>query len=536
MIEVKDEEFKRLNRNTIDSVQYLAPRRTEVEDAVSTFSKARGGAVAVEMNPKTGGPKRLTGLLSTSLGGNKVEVSRQFLSANAGVFGLQPDLSDSVEDDVFGIGGLHYVRYKQTYQNMPVFGGETVVSIDDKNTVKDVQSNHFLQIDASFNPKITMKKAVSAAMKDLGPSARFRDKHQTTTVWYPTKDGFTAAYHILLPTESPLGDWRYAIDVRTGDIIDSYNEMRFCAAVVPQTMNLNIPPPPPPPLFIYYPGRGHVYLEDPVKTPVPATVMMRNLNFPYFRLNGRYTNVLNDDTTEAVMAANRSFYYAPGDTHFDEAQMYYAVERSYAYFRSLEFRGFSRLSRNNVITSTVHYGTSYDNAFYSPAVGQLFFGDGSGPPRGLNDLAKETDVVTHEFTHAVIDEMRPGIGGTDGAALHEGTADYFAASLTNDHVMGEYVLQPGGIRDLQNNLRYPGPSTEPHTRGLIWGGACWDLRNRIGPETADFLVFASIPLWPAAPTFKDAKDAILSVDFQQCGQEYAQIIRTIFETNRGIPA
>ena len=130
--------------------------------------------------------------------------------------------------------------------------------------------------------------------------------------------------------------------------------------------------------------------------------------------------------------------------------------------------------------------------------------------------------------------------GSEGLALHEGYSDYFACSLTDDPDLGEYVIpapeRAGVIRNCDNNLRYPDAPIEPHARGRVWAGACWDLRKEIGQEVADFLIFGSILIFgTTSPTFKYAKDLLLLIDQYWCGSEYQATIKRIFETERGIP-
>ncbi|MBI4785214.1 MAG: hypothetical protein HY785_28495 [Oscillatoriophycideae cyanobacterium NC_groundwater_1537_Pr4_S-0.65um_50_18] len=179
---------------------------------------------------------------------------------------------------------------------------------------------------------------------------------------------------------------------------------------------------------------------------------------------------------------------------------------------------------------------------YSSGTGQIYFGDGSYPgnANGLRDLAKEVDVIAHEFTHAVIDEYHPGMFGSEGAALHEGYADYFACSLLDEPDLGEYVVpapeKVGMIRSCDNDLKYSQTSAEPHNRGQAWAGACWHLRKQLGKEVADFLIFGSmLVLGTTSPTFKYAKDMLLLIDQYWCGSEYKAVIKRIFETEREIP-
>jgi len=523
------------NRNLIDKQLRMPKPRAKSKASFTEFSARRPGA-EVLWSSRTGTPRAIQGVLSAPLSGTSSDVSRSFLVENRDLFGMPEDLSDLVEVDYIQWGGVRYVKYNQTYQGIPVFGGEMHVASDPSNVVRLVTGAYYPEMEIAEEKRIVSKKAaIETALKDL-ESVELRGEVTGEVLWYPTARGFVKVYHLLIPTTKPLGDWRYAINVETGKIEDSYNEMRF--RFPPRIPPL---PPIPPPILIRRGTRGKIYLENPDESTYLTTVMFRNMTLPYKTLDGVYTKVLNEDGPEAIASPAGAFYYAPTDTHFDEAQMYYAVERTYAYFRGLEFRGFTTKGRGGKITANVHVGTKYSNAYYSPGTGQIYFGDGSYPPTGLNDLSKEVDVVAHEFTHALIDEYRPGINGIDGMALHEGTADYFACSLTNDSVLGEYVLPgPGGIRDANNTDKYPGPPPAPplesHERGKSWAGACWSLRKELGQEVADYLIFGSVLLWPITPSFKNAKDCILSVDSLHCGGEYSGTIKKIFETERNIPA
>ncbi|MDJ0597996.1 MAG: M36 family metallopeptidase [Crocosphaera sp.] len=517
------------NRNNIDAL--VSDVATAPVSALLAESKdflvQRSGA-SLEWNPTTGTPSYIEGKLSKSMPGTPSQVSQVFLAGSLAVLGLSPENDEEFSEiDSFDWGGLEFTRLQQTNQGLPLLGAEVVVGVDAKNRVRIVTSGLRQQSAAkrSDNP-IPLEQAKQIASKDLGQDLELRSEITHKTVFYPTQQQYVEAYHLTIPAVIPMGDWEYFIDVQNGDILDSYNSMKSHS--------------------FYFAPRARVYPENPEETPL-ATVMLRNVKSPYKQLDGEHCKVINEDAPPAKADDNYRFNYFPGNTHFDECQVYYAVEKVYQYFLDLGFRGFTvnnpyGKANNGQLAANVHIGTNYDNAFYRPSTGQIYFGDGSYPgnPHGLQDLAKEVDVVAHEFTHALIDEYRPGIFGSEGSALHEGYADYFACSLTNDSDLGEYVVpspeKPGVIRNCDNNLRYPEAPSEPHARGRVWAGACWDLRKEVGKEVADFLIFGSIlVLGTTSPTFKYAKDMLLLIDRYWCGGEYRETIKRIFEHEREIP-
>jgi hypothetical protein len=190
-------------------------------------------------------------------------------------------------------------------------------------------------------------------------------------------------------------------------------------------------------------------------------------------------------------------------------------------------------------------GTEYDNAFYDPGIGFIYFGDGSyagGDPDGLNDTARGDDVIYHEYTHGVCDHILELPYVLQPGALSEGYADYFAGSFTNDPVMGQWVFpNPADRRDMEQSsheMRYdnqgirnaigdPAPSQDwwalspgvdpshnmdstyndggwVHHNSVIVSGMLWDVRNAMtatygptaGAQRADKIILESLFFWP----------------------------------------
>ncbi len=124
-----------------------------------------------------------------------------------------------------------------------------------------------------------------------------------------------------------------------------------------------------------------------------------------------------------------------------------------------------------------------------------------------------SDIIYHEYTHNVVFSIYDGInlpyvGETGG--MNEGWADYFAATITNDPVMGENIF-PTPIRNLENNLRYPNDyNPEPHAASTVFSPALWEIRQTIGAEAADALVLNAMKLNPM--TFSEFVEAMIIVD------------------------
>ncbi len=123
------------------------------------------------------------------------------------------------------------------------------------------------------------------------------------------------------------------------------------------------------------------------------------------------------------------------------------------------------LSRNSIndrgmrLDSTVHYGVSYDNAFWNGQ--QMVFGDGDG--RIFLRFTRSLDVIGHELSHGVI-QFEAGLEYRGQAgALNESFADVFGSLVRQyrkkqsieqaDWLIGGGLFMPGvkarGIRSLK---------------------------------------------------------------------------------------
>jgi DNA-directed RNA polymerase subunit K/omega len=149
----------------------------------------------------------------------------------------------------------------------------------------------------------------------------------------------------------------------------------------------------------------------------------------------------------------------------------------------------------------------------------IFQGEGA-------DFAYDAPVLWHEFGHGVIFAtanfnsftIDSWSGNNEGAALHEGLADYMAAAFGNNPLVGEYVaprLSTGGAPISQGNaLRtaandYSCPSVlwgESHQDGMHITGALWEARARLFQsndqgKTFDAVFYAALASMTPATDF-----------------------------------
>ena len=244
-----------------------------------------------------------------------------------------------------------------------------------------------------------------------------------------------------------------------------------------------------------------------------------------------------------------------GDAAVDEA--WAGVKESLALFAE-EYSRTSFDGNGAPVVATVHYGRSYDNAFWDGR--QLVFGDGDG--RVFTRFTKPIDVLGHEFTHAVTEHAAGLVYQGQSGALNESVSDVFAACLKQrllgqtaevaDWLIGEGLFLPSVRGIALRSMKEPGTAYDDPVLGqdpqvgsmvdfvetnqdnggvhinsgipnrafqlaaVALGGNAWEVPGRIwyaaltsglSPDT-DFTTFAAATVTAAAAVSDDARAAV----------------------------
>lgn len=336
---------------------------------------------------------------------------------------------------------------------------------------------------------------------------------------------------------------------------------------------------------------AHIYPTDPQKHALEARPLLRLLP-PYQRLEGRYLRVLNQElnpqSLTSLKAETQDFRFLLNEqtaalcpengridhdcSNLNDVNVYFHVDK-FAHEFWFEKMGFTL---PNAITILTHAAMS--NSFADWKTGYIYFGHGNALTR---DNAKEDDTIYHEYTHLILAGLgfKPDLDqSSEALALHEGYADYFAATFTNTPRLGnwQYDCPPREacegppndteMRTLETDSRvwswqFGNPSAslkqglcvrynpidqkckhtwnlqdQLHVWGVIWAGMLWELREELSAEVADRLIFESVRLLPVKnPRFKQAATALLKADHLFFKQKNNLQIRQVL-ANRGFEA
>lgn len=449
---------RRLSASLLAAGFILAPT-THAQDRLAQAAFAQDAVESVTWNIERDVPLFLAGSLRAPDGKRPADLAATFFSANAAVFGL--DVADDfvvqeTETDDFG---LTHIRVQQTVHGVPVFGAESALHLNSAGAVyafggdvhpeaKVIDTNAALAADA----------AILAAQSALGAGVVYRQENTTTsdvfgheaTDWTPTanlvvfpQDGrYTLAYHVELFVDEPApANWNVFVDARTGAIVHRFNAIHTAHSETvagPTTGSgtstfggtLTIP--------TYLSGSNY-YLYDTTRGPQYIRTMTANNGTG---LPGSYITDTNNSFTSSAQKAGV-------DAHFGAVSVY-------DYYSNT----FGRNSWNGsggTITSTVHYASNYNNAFWNG--GQMVYGDGDGSQ--FIPLVS-LDIVAHELTHAVTQDEAGLIYQDESGALNEAVSDIFAIMVDRDDwKVGELSYTPGIAGDALRYMDDPTLGNQP---------------------------------------------------------------------------
>ena len=467
----------------------------------------------IELVSLTGDGKRLhsmMGELSESLNGNMLDAAQAYILENAKVFNLPSNESGSLMKPIRmeEAAGAHHVAFQMNIDGINVYEAVIQIHISQSDGVIRLAHGSYPTIERITNQiRLSRLESIRAASEHL-QATRLRGIPKSELMIYPTDEAAgRMVYVVQIPSGEPLGDYKIIVDADTGEEIYRNNEMVFRTV---QT------------------GRGKVLMHHPNAGPA---AIERLVNLTGKTLEGLYVRVTNNGGAASNSDTYEHIHDWRTSINFDEVNAYFHVSKIHALFRGM---GFTRLDRP--LKTVVRYGTNYDNAFYSPWQRMIAFGSGSR----LNNLAHEESVIYHEYAHAVLDQIVRLTYSGESGAMNEGQADYFACTISNDHLVGEYAVAKMGrpfLRDLSNKLVYPDDiQNQVHADGRIWGGALWDIRQALGARTADLLIHKSFFYLSAGrPRFIDGYKALATADRNLNNGRNKEVLFRIMKA-RGITA
>ena len=383
------------------------------------------------------------------------------------------------------VPGRTHDRFRQYHDGVPIFGAEVTRQTASGVTVSLFGTLH-LDIDLETTPALSRDEA-TRIIERLG-NVRTGGSTPVRLVVLPDRER-ADVYRLVYEARAFNGTrlMAYFIDASTGDLVWAYNDLQTQQPALPCGQCAV--------------GEGLGVKGDRKKISVTAVGgaflaqdQLRPADAFTFDMDGDLLRTLDvlDGTTQlfdadlASDADNRWLDGASVDAHVGMGWTY-----DYLYHRygreGLNGKNVRMISlvhpvdRADVVTAPAEViGLFYVNAFYCglcgpDGVGLMVFGEGLPPNVTLggqqwNFLSGALDVVAHELAHGVTDFTSALLYMDESGALNEAFSDfigvgaeYYAEAFyqdgagTADYLIGEDVIEPGGLRSLADPQRFGDP-------------------------------------------------------------------------------
>ena len=401
------------------------------------------------------------------------------------------------------------VRLEQRLLDLPVHGGEIVVSLGPDGEVVRVVGTPLDAVLLDVNPTIDPKNAVArsqgfVALRYGGLGTLYPPRSERV-VFVRHDSEPRLAWKVDVSTAHPPGNYVLMVDAFDGHFLDVQSTLVHAL--------------------------GNVYPTNPVASTLTMVDIPR-LDGSVEGMEGDYAYVnscleietgwsTNCTAIErfaiADDAGNFLFDHAPAEVEdpLAEVQMYYHLDLISEWFDTRY--GFAH---PEPIEGLVNF--DYNNAFFGNAdsdpESEVAFGQSGGM-----DFAYDADVIYHEFGHSVFGSVagQTGFIGADEYGLewatggiNEGTADLFALILTGDPLMGEYAGSGFGddaIRDLEEDRHCPTDLYgEVHVDGEVFGSFAWNVIDDplLGTDLAADYFWGVVSGLPVNSNWMDLSDQL----------------------------
>jgi thermolysin len=352
---------------------------------------------------------------------------------------------------------MAHTHVQQKHRGVPVFGGEAIVHLNKDGSYAGVTDAMTRRIPSTLDikPKFDALKARELVLSNYECVNCLTGEPQVDLFVFPHGRDMRLAYRVQLHREDGTEKTAmpvYFIDAHTGEKLLEYNNLQTASGVSLYSGTVTIATSV---------SAGTYYLEDTTK----QIGTWNNNNTPSSNsgngTSSRYTDTNNVWDTTAQKAGV--------DAHWGATQVY-------DYYKSVHGRngingvggpGATSAAVNSgikLITSKVHYGSKYNNAYWNGS--WMTYGDGDGTT--FSPLVS-LDICGHEMTHGVITGSANLTYQGESGALNEGIADIFGAMVeayakggvtAKTWKIGEEVYTPSnGTNDA---LRY---MDNPHLAG-----------------------------------------------------------------------
>ncbi|MFV2176705.1 M4 family metallopeptidase [Actinomadura sp. LOL_016] len=382
-----------------------------------------------------------------------------------------------------GLKGLQHVAYERVYKGLPVLGGDFVVTTDETGGVLSTSVGQDRGLDVATAPAVPAERAAKIARARVDEVAQTSEPRLLVladgagrlvyeTVVTGTDGGAPTRLHVL-------------VDARTGKVAGSWDDVRDIAD-----------------------DRSHYHGTVDLST---AARQMSDSQRPGIRCGGQ---------NGATYTGTDSAWGNGSGTNLETAcvDALYAVQQEWDMLDSWLGRdGIDGNGRGFPIRVGLNQANAYWNGYYTN------FGRNQAGSR----QATPTDVVAHEFGHAIFQETPGGSGGgNEKGGMNESAGDIFGALTEHfaaepatydppDYLVGEEVdlVGSGPIRNMYD------PQAKGHPNCYSSSIPRTEVHAAAGPQNHWFYLLAegSNPSGgPSSPTCNGS--SLTGIGIEKAGQ------------------
>ncbi|MFH0765217.1 MAG: hypothetical protein V2A61_02230 [Calditrichota bacterium] len=427
--------------------------------------------------------------------------------------------------------GLRVLRYIQTVDGIPIIGAGLTLTGDRSDRMISIYNN-ILPIN-KVNPSVWIISALEAIDQACHSCSfsELRGQIETKKVFLPRNGELISCWKVSLPVSGPPADWDLYIDAQTKEVLLKEDRLQRIQ------------------------GIGQVFLPDPITALHDPNLRDQNddaraipeqayteVQLPditraeddFFELTGPWVDT--SPTRNRARLDTPEFYFNREDDWFEEVMAYYHLDCQARYLETLGWGEILPHSQRIEVN-----GIEADVSFFSPQTGIITTGTG-----GVDD-AEDADVLIHEYSHAVLQNLLPDWRGGETALLTEGWCDYLAGDYSlswDDEFQPFFLYNWDGHNEFWQgrvlNSRYTYDQLEgldAHDAGQMWSALLTEIRL-LSPNREEWnrLALTSLTLLGDSATVVDAADALLAADLALNEGQFRRFIIPACESRGIYPA
>lgn len=334
----------------------------------------------------------------------------------AGDYGVTlEDLSVTrVETDELG---MTHTRVQQLFNGIPVFGAEAIVHVKADGSLFAITNELAKKVSlaGALKPALAAPGAIDAVLAGYDcPSCLTADPEADLLVLRHNGED-RLAYRVKLRREDGTANTSMPVifvDAGTGEHLWQFENLQTAAGVSLYSGSVTIST---------YTLNGKFYLEDPAGK--IGTFDSRGLQYATYRFW---------DDNDIWDAPEQK---AAVDVHYCAAKFieYFSATHGRSGIDGMGGPGFYKAAdgATTLISSKVHYGEGFNNAFWNGSF--MTYGDGDG---SLFTPLVSLDICGHEMQHGITERTANLTYSGESGALNESWSDVFGALLER-YVLGE---------------------------------------------------------------------------------------------------